>query len=174
MIEAYLAIGSNIEPEKNISEAIRLLGQKVKVLKTSTVYLTEALLRKEQPRFYNCVIKIETDIEPRKLKFDVLRAIEKRMGRKRTRDKYAPRTIDIDLILYGNLSLSTKDLVIPDPNIQKRPFLAVPLSEIEPDLMLPTAEVSTKEIAGKFRDHKMIPLERYTTALRNLIDSLSK
>lgn len=174
MTEAYLALGSNIEPEKNLFEAMKLLCENVRVLKISTVYLTEPLLRKGQPKFYNCVIKIETDIEPHRLKFDVLRAIEETMGRKRTKDRYAPRTIDIDLILYGNQSLSTKDLVIPDPDIRKRPFLAVPLSEIEPDLIMPTINVTAKQIAQKFMNHKMVPLEQYTKAIRDFVEGLCK
>ncbi len=173
MTRAFLSLGSNIEPEKNILEAVKLLAKHVKILKTSTVYLTKPLGRKSDPSFYNCVIKIETDIEPLKLKTDILRVIEKKLGRKRSTDKYVPRTIDIDIILYGNAVYSTDDVVIPDPNITERPFLAIPLCEIEPDLTLPGLNVSISEVASKFRNHLMIPLMGYTMTLRKLISNLA-
>jgi len=173
MTVAFLSLGSNIEPEKNMLEAVRLLSHCVKVLKTSTVYLTEPLQRKSQPAYYNCVIKIETNIEPRRLKFEVLRVIETILGRKRTDDKYASRTIDIDIILYGNLVVSTKDLTLPDPDIRKRAFLAIPLSEIEPDLMLPIEKKPIREIAGRFKKPKIMELNSFTETLQGLVKSLS-
>jgi len=172
MTVAFLSLGSNIEPEKNMLEAVRLLSHQVKVLKASTVYLTEPLQRKLQPEYYNCVIKIETDIEPRKLKFDVLRTIEAKLGRKRTPDKFASRTIDIDIILYGNLVVSTKDLIIPDPDIMERAFLAIPLCEIEPDLVLPVTNKPIKEVADHFKKPKIRVLKSFTEALQGLVRSL--
>ncbi len=162
----FLALGSNIEPEKNIAKALQLLSKYVKILKISTVYLTEPLGGRSQPKFYNCVVKVETNIEPDKLKYDVLRVIEEKLGRRRTKDKYAPRTIDIDITLYGNLRVSTDDMTVPDPEISKRPFLAVPLSEIEPDLKVLGLDKPIKEIAEEFKNHKMTPLSEYTQALQ--------
>jgi dihydroneopterin aldolase/2-amino-4-hydroxy-6-hydroxymethyldihydropteridine diphosphokinase len=173
MTIAFLSLGSNIEPGKNIFEAVRLLSYHVKVLKPSRVYLTEPLLRKSQPAYWNCVIEIETNLEPGKLKSDVLKAIEKKLGRKRTEDKYASRTIDIDLILYGNSRLSTRDLTIPDPEIRERPFLAVPLHEIEPDLLLPDTSEPIKEVAEKFKREKMVELKDASKDLEDLIKSLA-
>jgi len=173
MTLAFLSLGSNIKPEKNMLEAVKLLSCHVKILKASTVYLTEPLLDKSQPKYYNCVIEIETDIEPHKLKSEVLRVIEKELGRKRTEDKYASRTIDIDLILYGNLIISTKEMIIPDPEIQTREFLAIPLCELEPDLFLPDSNKNIKEIADKFRKPKIAELKSFTKALQGLVRSLS-
>ena len=173
MTWVFLSLGSNIEPRKNILEAVKLLAEHVRILETSTVYLTEPLRRRTQPKYYNCVLKIETEIASRKLKFDVLRVIEEKLGRKRTEDKYAPRTIDIDIIVYGDLRLSTKDLVIPDPEIQKRAFLAIPLCEVEPELVLPTTRRAIREVANKFNDQKMIREEEFTETLRSLIATLS-
>ncbi len=171
MTVAYLSLGSNIEPKKNLVEAIRLLSRHVKILKLSTVYLTQPLLHRNQPSYHNCVIKIETEIEPLKLKFDVLRAIESKLKRKRTEDKYASRTIDIDIILYDDLRLSTKELVLPDPEIEKRPFLAIPLYELEPGLKLPTNK-SIREIATRFRNPKMTPLRGFTASLSRCLESM--
>jgi len=170
----FLGLGSNIQPEKNMLEAIKLLSKQVRILNVSTVYLTEPLLRKDQPKYYNCVIKVETVIEPYKLKFDVLRAIEEELGRKRTEDKYAARTMDIDIMLYDEMQISAKGLVIPDPEILQRPFLAVPLSELEPDLILPGANKPIREVAAGFRKAAIIPLKDFTDTLRHLVTSLGK
>jgi dihydroneopterin aldolase/2-amino-4-hydroxy-6-hydroxymethyldihydropteridine diphosphokinase len=172
MTVAFLSLGSNIEPEKNILEAVRLLSHHVKVLKASRVYLTEPLQRKLQPEYYNCIIEIETDIEPSKLKFDVLRAIEAELGRKRTRDRFASRTIDIDILLYGNRVVSTKELILPDPDIRRRAFLAIPLCEIEPDLVLPVSNTPIKKIADRFRKPRLKELKTFTEALQGLVRSL--
>jgi 2-amino-4-hydroxy-6-hydroxymethyldihydropteridine diphosphokinase len=172
MTTAFISISSNISPEKNVLEALRLLASHVKILKISTVYLTEPLQGKSQPKYYNCVVKIETDTDPHDLKFDVLRPIEEKLGRKRTENKYASRTIDLDLIAYGDLCIATKELVVPDSKIQERAFLAVPLYEIEPGLQLPCWDKSIEEIADSFEDRDMIPLEDFTNTLRSLLKTL--
>jgi len=172
MTEAFLSLGSNVEPEKNLLEAVRLLSHSVKILKASTVYLTKPLQQRLQPEYYNCVLKIETDIEPRKLKFDVLRPIEAEMGRKRTRDKFASRPIDIDIILYGNLAVSTKDMTIPDPDIQERAFFAIPLFEIEPDLVLPLTNEPIREVAARFVKPEIKELKCFTESLQSLVRGL--
>jgi 2-amino-4-hydroxy-6-hydroxymethyldihydropteridine diphosphokinase len=173
MTIAFLSLGSNIEPSKNIFDAVGLLSNHVKVLKSSRVYLTEPLLGKSQPAYWNCVIEIETNIEPERLKSNVLKATEKKLGRKRTEDKYASRTIDIDLILYGKECLSTRDLTIPDPQIRERSFLAVPLYEIEPNLLLPDKSEPVKTIADKFKGEKMVELKDATKALKEFVKSLA-
>lgn len=172
MTTAFLSLGSNIEPEKNILEAMKLLSRHVRILKVSTVYLTEPLFHKTQPKYYDCVIEIETDIQPHELKFQVLRAVEEQLGRRRTKDKYASRTIDIDILLYGEMRLKTKELIIPDPEIQKRAFLAIPLSEIEPKLLLPPTNKSIKEVAGEFKDYEMTPMRDFTEILQAFVRSL--
>jgi dihydroneopterin aldolase/2-amino-4-hydroxy-6-hydroxymethyldihydropteridine diphosphokinase len=120
------------------------------------------------------VIEIETNIEPGKLKSEVLKATEEKLGRNRTEDKYTPRMIDIDLILYGQRRLSTRDLTIPDPEIRERSFLAVPLCEIEPNLLLPDTNEPIKKTAKKLKREKMIELRHATMALEDLIRSLAK
>ena len=174
MTVAFISLGSNIQPEKNLLEAINLLSRHVKILRISTVYLTEPLLHRSQPKYYNCVIKIETDIEPIKLKFDVLRAIEAELSRKRTDDKYAPRTIDLDLLIYGDLHLETENLVVPDPEIFERAFLALALYEIEPDLVLPASNKPIRELAAKFKNRRIKKLSEFTFVLQNLAGSLGQ
>jgi 2-amino-4-hydroxy-6-hydroxymethyldihydropteridine diphosphokinase len=170
---AFLSLGSNVEPKKNILKAIELLAKRVRILKSSTVYLSEPLREKSQPKYLNLVVKIETDIEPRKLKFEVLRVIEAQLGRRRTEEKYASRTIDIDLLVYDDLHLSEKDLVVPDPEIEERAFLAIPLCEIEPELVLPGSNRAIKEMAKAFRKPEITELRSTTEAVHRLIRSLS-
>ena len=172
MTIAFLALGSNIEPEKNILEAVKLLSTYVKVLKSSTVYLTKPLRHKIQSYYYNCVIEIETCIEPHKLKLETLRVVEEKLGRKRTKDKYASRTIDIDLILYGDLSISDDILKIPDSSIVERPFVAIPLAEIDPKLLLPPSNRPITEIRGHYENVKLLKLKDFTESLHGLINQL--
>jgi len=159
MAQAFVAVGSNINPEVNVRAAVRVLAERVHVVAVSTVYRTEPEGPPGQPPFYNCVIEVTTDIPPHEFKFEVLRPIESELGRKRTSDKYAPRTIDLDLILYNDLVLNTDGLVLPDPDIRNRPFFTVPLAELAPDLTLPGTNVRIAELAAALRTGKMQPVD---------------
>jgi dihydroneopterin aldolase/2-amino-4-hydroxy-6-hydroxymethyldihydropteridine diphosphokinase len=132
---AYVAAGASIEPETHLSAALTRLQERVDVLAVSTVYRTPAIGRPDDPDFLNCVFKIETVLPPRTLKFDVLRAIETRLGRVESIDKYAPREIDLDLVLYGDEILDEDDLKLPHPDLS-RWFVRVPLLELSPGLDL--------------------------------------
>lgn len=134
---AFVAVGSNIDPRQHIIEALSRLRERARVTATSTFYWTAALDRPEQPRFANGVWQVETDLPARRLKFDVLRIIERQLGRVRTADRYASRTIDLDVVLCGDLVVDEPDLRIPDPDIRTRPFISIPLLELAPDLILP-------------------------------------
>jgi 2-amino-4-hydroxy-6-hydroxymethyldihydropteridine diphosphokinase len=166
MVRAFVGIGSNVAPAENVDKAIRLLSAALQVRGISTVYLTEAVGRLGQPPYYNCVVEIETDVMPAELKQQVLRRIEKDLGRIRSNDRYAARTIDLDLILYGQLVTTSGDLTLPDPDIVRRPFLAVPLLELAPDLKLPGLDLCIKEIAAALPQEAMKPLQDYTERLR--------
>jgi len=158
MAQAFVAVGSNINPEVNVRAAVRLLAERVQIAAVSTVYRTEPEGPPGQPSFYNCVIEVTTDIPAHEFKFKVLRAIESELGRQRTSDKYAPRPIDLDLILYDDLVLNADGLVLPDPDIRNRPFLAVPLAELAPGLTLPGTNVRIAELATALRTDKMQPV----------------
>ena len=169
MTRAFVSVGSNIDPAANTEQALRLLGRETRIMNISTVYQTEAEGRPEQPRYYNCVAEIDTTLPPRDLKLYVLRKIEEKLGRKRNGDKFAARTIDLDLILYDELVLTTVDLTLPDPDITRRPFLAVPLEELAPELMMPGTGVPVGEIAASLLRDAMQPLDGYTKHLRKEI-----
>ncbi len=146
-----------------------MLAREVRVTKVSTVYCTEPEGRPGQPRFLNCVLELETDLTPRELKYGVLRRVERDLGRVRTDDKYAPRTIDLDLIVYHDFSFRDDELRIPDPEILARAFLAVPLAELAPDLTVSAPEVRIGAAAAKMSVKGIRPLERYTSILRKEI-----
>ena len=166
MTRAFIGIGSNIEPEKNVRAAIRSLAQQTRVTGISTVYCTGAFDRPEQPHYFNCVVEIETEAPPAEVKHGILRPIENSLGRKRSADKYAPRTIDLDLLIYGDLVMDEEDIRLPDSEILERPFLAIPLFELAPDLVLAGYNLRIGEIAARLPQDGMKPLEDYTWLLR--------
>jgi 2-amino-4-hydroxy-6-hydroxymethyldihydropteridine diphosphokinase len=165
MARAFLGIGSNIEPERNVAAALRLLAGQVRILGISTVYRTAPVGRPGQPPFYNCVVEIETGLAPSQVR-SALRGIEGELGRRRRADRYAPRTIDLDLLLYDDLVMATAELVLPDPQIAQRPFLALPLYELAPELVLPDSGDPIREVAAAMAAHDMQPLPEYTRLLR--------
>jgi 2-amino-4-hydroxy-6-hydroxymethyldihydropteridine diphosphokinase len=150
MTRAFVGIGSNIEPERNIAKALISLAREARVVGVSTFYRTRPEGRPEQPDFYNGVAEIETDLPPVELK-QTLRRIERELGRERTED---------------DLAIETDDLTIPDPRISKRAFLAIPLFELAPDLVLPGSGIALRDIAESFCEHGMQPLTAYTERLR--------
>src|SRR3989338_9460483 len=166
MARAFIGIGSNIDPEKNVRAAVRSLAQQTRVVGISMVYCPGALDRPKQPHYFNCVVEIDTKSPPAIVKHGILRPIENSLGRKRSEDKYAPRTIDLDLILYGDLAMDAEDIKLPDPEILERPFLAIPLFELAPDLVLSGYNLRIGEIAARLPQDGMRPLEDYARLLR--------
>jgi len=169
MARAFVSVGSNIDPETNVRDALLRLRREANIRAISTIYLTEPVGPQGQPPFYNCVIEIETALPPAELKFGVLRNIEAGLGRRRGDDKFAPRAIDLDLILYNGLVMTTPELTLPDPEIVKRPFLAFALYEIAPGLVLPGPQRSIGEAAAKLSRAGMQPLRTYTDRIRKEI-----
>lgn len=145
---------------------MRSLAQQTRVAGISMVYCTDALDRPEQPHYFNCVVEIETEAPPAEVKHGLLRPIENSLGRKRSEDKYAPRTVDLDLIVYGDLAMDAEGIKLPDPEILERPFLAIPLFELAPDLVLAGYNLRIGEIAARLPQDGMRPLEDYTRLLR--------
>ncbi len=163
----FVGVGSNIDPEENIKRALALLSKEARIKGISTFYRTEPLGGADQPEFYNGVIEIEVSLPPRGLKTKLLRTIEKRLGRKRSpRDPFLPRTIDLDLLIYDDLVIKEPDLVLPDPDITERPFIALPLYELSPGLVIPGTDVSIRHVAEGFKSSGMEPLSVFTSLLR--------
>jgi 2-amino-4-hydroxy-6-hydroxymethyldihydropteridine diphosphokinase len=127
----YIGVGSNISPEENLPIALELLQTRVRVLAISTHYRTAPLAgRLEQSDYINGVWEIETAILYSDLK-PLLRDIENSCGRCRSKDRYASRPIDLDILLYDSLEIIGE---LPDEDIYTRPFIAYPLLEIDPEI----------------------------------------
>lgn len=149
MYLAYIGIGSNLgNRQKNCLRAIELLTEKkIIVTKRSSLYETEPWGIKDQPKFLNMVIEIETKLNPKEL-LVILKDIENEVGRKESL-KWGPRVIDLDILLVDNLILNQDDLIIPHPLMHKRDFVLRPLAEIAPDTRHPLLKLSIDELMQK-------------------------
>ncbi len=156
-VTAFIALGSNIDPEKNVVSALEALAERVSLEAISTFYWTEALGECPQPPFLNGACRIATVLPPKALKYDVLRSIETDLGRVRTEDRYAPRSIDLDIALYGDCVANEPGLRIPDPDIRNRPFVAVPLLELGPELALPDTGELLSDIVKRLDTQSLVP-----------------
>jgi len=141
---AYILSGSNISPVENTLSALEVLAQKVEICALSMAYETEAV-GSGGPNFLNVAIAIVTEKTCDQLKNEVLAEIEVGLGRKRTYDKNAPRTMDLDVIIYDDLVL--------DGNLWKKAFIAIPMAEIVPDLVDPNSGRKLSEIASNLADN---------------------
>lgn len=169
MIDVYIGVGSNINPEENIHIALTSILETVTITGISTFYWTEPIANCPQEDYLNGVWRVNTSHSPVQLKFDVLQAIEEKLMRRRTDDRYAPRTIDLDLILYGNQIIHMDSLTIPDPDIYHRPFIALPLYELDSDMVLPDTNTPLSHIAGTFSDANLTPDIIFTNKLKRLL-----
>lgn len=169
-VRVFIAVGSNIDPERSIPAALNRLQEDIEVTAVSTHYRTRPLGRPEQPPFVNGVWQAATALEPRVLKHDVLRPIEASLGRVRTGDRYAARPIDLDIALYGDVVVDEEDLVIPDPDIRQRPFLAVPLLELSPELRMPDTGERLASLPVAQQTDGLDPLAELTQLLRRRIE----
>lgn len=165
-VEAFIAVGSNIDPEENILRALELLHRQVRVKAASTFYRTRPIERPRQADFRNGILLIETPTPAAELKIEILRFIESELGRVRMADKYAARVIDLDVILYGRMVQDSEILKLPDPSIRKRAFVAVPLAELSPELTLPDTGESVVSLAAARSKAGMHPDTKLTTEIR--------
>ena len=168
--EAFIAVGSNVEPLIQIPEALRLLAQRVTLSAISTFYQTKAIARPEQPDYRNGMFKIQVDISPMDLKMNVLRDIEHKLGRIRTGDPLAARTIDLDVVLFGDLVIDEEGLCLPAPDVRERPFVAVPLLELAPDLIMPDTHEPLATLQAAKCGASLIPDKTLSQTLKERID----
>ncbi len=166
MARVFIGVGSNIDPQHNVLAALRLLKKGMRVTRVSTFYQTEPEGRPEQPPFYNGVLEVETEMPARELK-GALRGIEAELGRERGEDKYAPRTIDLDILLcVVMIADQYQGVLVESPGIWERGYVVVPLSELLPDLWAREPRVRLRDLAKRLRGRKMKALKRYTKRLR--------
>lgn len=148
----YLGLGSNLgDRDEYLRSAIRALADAVAVERISGVYDTAPLLVANQPRFHNLVVVGRTSLGPREL-LRFVKGIEASAGRAPGGVRYGPRVLDVDILLYDDLSLSTPELTIPHPRIAERAFVLAPLAEIAPELRLPALGRTVAELHAGLAD----------------------
>ena len=150
-IIAYLGVGTNLGDRMgNIRGALRKLADlpTMEVTHVSSVYETAPVGITDQPDFLNLVAAVRTSLTPPAL-LGALLNIENQMGRVRT-ERWGPRVIDLDLLLYGSERVSLPELTVPHPRLHERAFVVIPLAEIAPNLALPGDEKEVAVIADSF------------------------
>lgn len=145
---AYLALGSNIDPERNLPAAVKKLSCYGTIVAVSNVWESAPVGFAEQPNFLNAAVLLETTLSAHKLRNDAIATIEHELGRVRDPGNVnAPRTIDIDIALFNRDVLQVGRRHVPDPQILERDFLAKPLAELDPDYVHPEDGRTLADIA---------------------------
>jgi len=142
----YLSLGSNVGGrEQMLQAAINLLNSsRVRITRVSSVYETEPQEQRNQRWFLNLVVEAETDLFPRQLLARIAK-IEQQLGRRRVVAK-GPRTIDIDILFYGNFKVDTPELTIPHPRFSGRRFVLAPMVELAPELRDPASRRTMRDL----------------------------
>ncbi|MQY66964.1 MAG: 2-amino-4-hydroxy-6-hydroxymethyldihydropteridine diphosphokinase [Dehalococcoidia bacterium] len=144
-VTAYLGLGSNLgNRQANLDQALAFLGQRLRIKKISSIYDSEPVGNIEQPRYLNLVCEVTTNLPPMAL-LALGKGIENKLGRWGG-PSGSPRTIDIDILLYGDEVMETPELTIPHPRMTKRAFVLVPLVEIAPGVVHPVTGKTAKEL----------------------------
>jgi 2-amino-4-hydroxy-6-hydroxymethyldihydropteridine diphosphokinase len=154
MNQAIIVLGSNIDKEKNLPDAVRVLGRLCAVAAVSSVYETVPVGLTDQPNFFNAAVLIETELDALQLKEKILSRVERRLQRQRTADKNAPRTIDADIILFNDAIFDYGRAGecchhIPDPDLLQYPHVTVPVAEIAPHMPHPETGEPLSAIARR-------------------------
>ena len=155
--QVCLLLGSNIQPEHNLPRAIDFLQNQLTILRISSVWETPPV-GSAGPNFLNAALLVQTPLNQKKLKLQIITPLEAEMGRVRSADKNAPRPIDLDIILF--------DGQILDPTLWLFAHRAVPMAEIQPDILSEAGE-TLKEAAEKFMAEGSIRLRPEVVLLNN-------
>ena len=142
MHRVYLSLGSNIQPALNLTKAIQLLSEQGDILKVSNAWESEAV-GSDGPNFLNACMLFLSPLLQDDLREQVIHPLEAKLGRRRSTNKYAPRTIDIDIVIFDNSSCNDK--------FWKQAFVVVPLAEIYPEFQNPLTPESILETATRLR-----------------------
>jgi 2-amino-4-hydroxy-6-hydroxymethyldihydropteridine diphosphokinase len=151
----YLSLGSNIgDREQMLADARQRMAEAgIEILRASSIYETEPMDLKDQRVFLNQVVEAQTQLFPLQL-LGRLQKIELALGRKRVVAK-GPRTIDIDILLFGNFVIHSQRLEVPHPRMHKRRFVLEPLAEIAPDLRHPGLRQTVRDLLGGVLDQRV-------------------
>lgn len=144
-----MGLGSNVgDREGQVLRAVHEMRSFSRVKKISTLAETLPVGIKDQPKFLNAVVEIDTDFTPKELMEELLR-IEKEMGRTRTGPKGGPREIDLDIVAYAQEAISEEGIEVPHPRMHERRFVLAPLAELVPDWRHPRLRLTAKELLAK-------------------------
>ena len=155
MAIAYIALGSNLNtPLEQLKRALNALAQlpQTQLMAVSSFYRSKPLGPQDQPDYLNAAVEISTALSPLAL-LDELQRIENEQGRVRLR-RWGERTLDLDILLYGDEIIQTERLTVPHYDMHNREFVIVPLAEIAPNLILPNGQ-KLAELADRFTVHQM-------------------
>ena len=150
MKTAYIGLGSNLsDPKAQIIQAIAQIRQlpQCQVNRVSSLYFSRPMGPKDQPDYMNAVLALDTQLSALEL-LEQLQHIENNAGRIRKDNRWGPRILDLDILLFGDDIIATERLTVPHYGLTQREFVLLPLSEISPDLSIPNAE-NVKKLADK-------------------------
>lgn len=152
-----ITLGSNIDKERNLPAAVRLLAEAADVIAVSKVYETAAVgTRDEQSSYFNAAVLLETGLSPTELKDGLLSDIERRLDRRRSADKFAARTIDLDVTLFDRevfdyVPADGRPRHVPDPDLIRYAHIALPVADLLPDASHPETGDPLETIADRLR-----------------------
>ena len=142
MTRVYIALGSNLaNPLHQVQSALNALAElpQTKLIATASLYRTPPLGPQDQPDYLNAVVALDTDLSAENL-LDHTQKIELEHGRVRKDERWGPRTLDLDILLFGDEIINTERLTVPHYDMKNRQFMLYPLAEIAPELHFPTGE----------------------------------
>lgn len=152
----FLGFGSNDGKRiSNINKAYELLRDKVKIIKTSSFYLTKPFGVQNQRKFVNCVASAETNLSPKEL-LRYVKSIEGFIGRDLNATRHGPRCIDIDILFFDNYIINEKDLIVPHPNLHQRDTVLIPFLDICGEFIHPVIKKNIREIESNLRDRYVV------------------
>ena len=139
VVDAYIGLGSNLSnPKSQVTQALQELDamEETKLIQASSLYKSKPMGPSDQPDFINAVAEIATYLSPEDLLCE-LQKIEQSHQRERKKNRWGPRTLDLDIILYGDVQMDTKKLQIPHYGVAEREFVLIPLQELQANLIIP-------------------------------------
>lgn len=144
-----VGLGSNVEPERHLPQAVRLLGERAEVVAVSSAWATAPVGPPGQPPFVNAAVLLRTEVPPERVKPELLRPVEAALGRVRTADRFAPRTLDVDFVAWEGGELRSDGLEVPDPDLPHQAHVALPASEVAPEWVHPLTRETFAAIGAR-------------------------